>query len=43
MPDCQANQAQAMPDLTVVGAAARPAASAKCICYVSIGGPIICT
>ena len=44
MPDCQANQAQAIPDLTVAGAAARAAASAAaaavCISYVSIGGAL---
>ena len=40
MPGCQANQAKAMPDLTVAGAAARAAAAsaaAVCIYYV-LGG-----
>ena len=43
MPDCQANQAQAMPDLTDAGAAAGAAASAAaavCIDYVSVGGAL---
>ena len=35
MPDCQANQAEAMPDLTVAGAAARAAASAAAVCISS--------
>ena len=37
MPDCQANQALAMPDLTVAGAAAR--AAAVCISSCTYRGP----